>query len=227
MQGADGVLRSGLEYSIYWNGQIGITEQDAKNWATVTQNLMSQIIDEFKFAVDAGACTIKARYGAPIAPFTSIPADVFRRFRITKWGSGVPGGGHAEADDGSHLYAIYVTGPAPEAEMKSAEDGLPAGQSLLKKSVQPTGIKPRRADLAKDDERFRDGIKTLKAYMRRLRKEELPKGIDPRAKMLLAKFPDLEKRVGGFQVMRQILGRRHPRTMKLQISLAFLDQYDD
>jgi hypothetical protein len=64
--------------------------------------------EEFRNAVDDGICDIYARYGNPVAPeFTRIPADVFHRCMIRRWGGELTGQGEVLLDE-TMLYSVYA-----------------------------------------------------------------------------------------------------------------------
>jgi hypothetical protein len=80
----------------------------ARNLMVGATSLQERLLQEFRYAIDAGICQIFARVGGPTASFKHIPADIFRKYEITSWGSGIVGGAKAERDGQPPLFAIYA-----------------------------------------------------------------------------------------------------------------------
>lgn len=90
---------------------------EAINAITGAVSVRHSLTQEFKWAVDAGRCNIYARAGGRTAPFEHIPADIFRAYKITSWGSGLVGQSEATLDGEPTLYALYAV---------STEDNQPS-----------------------------------------------------------------------------------------------------
>lgn len=85
---------------------------------------------EFYDSVAAGKCEIWARVGSKVAPFTRVPPDIFRAYRITSWGYGQPGGGLAEIEGERSLFSIYVAPPSNNHSATSSHAKMVATHNL-------------------------------------------------------------------------------------------------
>jgi hypothetical protein len=90
---------------IGWTASLSL---GARNLFCGAVSLRNRMIEEFRYAVDARHCKVFARVDSPTAPFTEVPADVFRRYRVTSWGVGTAGGGEAELAGEPKLFAIHL-----------------------------------------------------------------------------------------------------------------------
>ncbi|MDQ4419951.1 hypothetical protein OOT33_05790 [Sphingobium sp. DEHP117] len=71
-------------------------------------SLQEWLKSEFYSAIHEGQCEIWARAGSKVAPFTKVPADIFRAYTIKSWGFGQPGAAWAELEGEATLYSIHV-----------------------------------------------------------------------------------------------------------------------
>ena len=112
----DGALRH-LKFS---HIPAGLRERAIGAYA-IAVSIREWVFREFLNSVHAGQCEIWARVGGRVAPFSRVPIDAFRAYRITSWGNGVPGGATAELEGEPKLYAIHV---APIVEPQIAEGSV-------------------------------------------------------------------------------------------------------